>query len=150
VKNNPKILLAMESAFERDEIKDLLYQLGFHKIIEATDGIKALSRYEKFEVDLIILDWKLPRKSGFDVFKFIRNGRKNKNFPFIFLAPLGNRNIDNRVIDDPESNILEKPVRREIMRKSIRHACKMNMNYLTSVKFSDETKLSTEVEHLIG
>jgi two-component system, chemotaxis family, chemotaxis protein CheY len=65
-------------------IRNLLKQLGFNNIDEATDGKAALEKIAGKEYGLIISDWNMEPMTGLDLLKDIR-GKGNK-VPFIMVT----------------------------------------------------------------
>ncbi|MBT8490900.1 MAG: response regulator, partial [Deltaproteobacteria bacterium] len=54
---NIKILVVDDFATMRKVIRNLLKQGGFENIIEAEDGVMALSELKANKVDFVISDW---------------------------------------------------------------------------------------------
>lgn len=67
-------------------INNLLKQLGFANVDEATDGTMALSMFKSKNYGLIISDWNMEPMSGLELLKQIRSGNENKNVPFIMVT----------------------------------------------------------------
>jgi two-component system chemotaxis response regulator CheY len=67
-------------------INNLLKQLGFLHIDEATDGQAALEKIDANEYDLIISDWNMEPMSGFQLLKEIRSQNKHAKLPFIMVT----------------------------------------------------------------
>ena len=68
-------------------IKNLLKQLDFNNVDEATDGEAALAKLEGKEYGLVISDWNMEPMTGLDLLKGVRGGNgKNKNVPFIMIT----------------------------------------------------------------
>ena len=68
-------------------IKNLLKQLGFNNVDEATDGQMALEKLQTKEYGLIISDWNMEPMSGIDLLKTIRSSNDNhQNIPFIMIT----------------------------------------------------------------
>jgi two-component system chemotaxis response regulator CheY len=65
-------------------IKNLLKQLGFSNIDEATDGTAALQKIGSKPYGLIISDWNMEPMTGLDLLKKVR-GEGNK-VPFIMVT----------------------------------------------------------------
>ncbi len=65
-------------------IRNLLNQLGFKEIDEATDGQMALGMIGKKKYDIIISDWNMEPMSGLDLLKSVRTA--NNNVPFIMVT----------------------------------------------------------------
>ncbi len=69
-------------------IKNLLKQLGFSNIDEATDGSMAFEKIKQKEYGLIISDWNMEPMTGLDLLKEVR-ASSNDNFqkvPFIMVT----------------------------------------------------------------
>jgi two-component system chemotaxis response regulator CheY len=68
-------------------IGNLLKQLGFNNIDEATDGSMALELCENKKYGLIISDWNMEPMSGLEFLKQLRAGAGiNKMAPFIMVT----------------------------------------------------------------
>ena len=67
-------------------INNLLKQLGFANIDEATDGTMALEMFKTKQYGLIISDWNMEPMSGLELLKNIRGGTQNKDVPFIMIT----------------------------------------------------------------
>ncbi len=68
-------------------IKNLLKQLGFNNIDEATDGSMAFEKVQAKDYGLIISDWNMEPMSGLEFLKQIRASDKPfKTVPFIMVT----------------------------------------------------------------
>lgn len=68
-------------------IRNLLNQLGFNNIEEATDGTMALQRLSEKKYDLIISDWNMEPMSGLDLLKNVRGKEDHhQKVPFIMIT----------------------------------------------------------------
>ncbi len=65
-------------------IRNLLVQLGFNNVDEATDGQMALGMIGKKQYDLVISDWNMEPMNGLDLLKTVRAA--NNNVPFIMIT----------------------------------------------------------------
>ena len=75
-----------------DDEKDILDLVSYNLeeegfvIVKASDGLSALKLTEKKHPDLIILDLMLPKLSGIEVCKILKNNGKTANTPIIMLT----------------------------------------------------------------
>lgn len=70
-------------------IKNLLKQLGFNNVDEATTGQGALDQINAKQYGLIISDWNMEPMSGLDLLKTVRSTQGNDNIskvPFIMVT----------------------------------------------------------------
>ena len=80
-----KILVVEDSSTIRKVISITLSQKGY-EIIEAGDGLEALSRLNEAKPDLILLDIILPKMDGYQILSIIRENPEFKNIPVIMLT----------------------------------------------------------------
>lgn len=67
-------------------INNLLKQLGFPNVDEATDGAMALDMFKLKNYGLVISDWNMEPMSGIDLLKQVRTLPTNGNVPFIMVT----------------------------------------------------------------
>lgn len=67
-------------------IRNLLKQLGFNNVDEATDGSSALQKLRDKEYSLVISDWNMEPMSGMQLLTEVRADTKLKNLPFIMIT----------------------------------------------------------------
>ncbi|WP_422367586.1 response regulator [Pelagibius sp.] len=67
-------------------IRNLLKQLGFNNVDEATDGSAALQKLRDKEYHLVISDWNMEPMSGMQLLTEVRADTKLKELPFIMIT----------------------------------------------------------------
>ncbi len=67
-------------------IRNLLKQLGFNNVDEATDGSAALQKLRDKEYHLVISDWNMEPMSGMQLLTEVRADTKLKALPFIMIT----------------------------------------------------------------
>ena len=67
-------------------IRNLLKQLGFNNVDEATDGSSALQKLRDKEYRLVISDWNMEPMSGMQLLTEVRADTKLKELPFIMIT----------------------------------------------------------------
>lgn len=67
-------------------ISNLLKQLGFKNIEEATDGSEALRKLREGHFGLVISDWNMAPMTGLQLLKEVRADAKLKPLPFIMVT----------------------------------------------------------------
>jgi two-component system chemotaxis response regulator CheY len=67
-------------------IRNLLKQLGFDNVDEATDGSSALQKLRDRDFGLVISDWNMEPMSGLQLLKEVRADMKLKEMPFIMIT----------------------------------------------------------------
>lgn len=85
------ILVAEDDEPSRAALRQHLKMAGY-RVVEAADGEAALLQFERFEIDLVILDVRMPKLTGLEVCQLIR---QQSDVPIIIVTALGS--ADDRV-----------------------------------------------------
>jgi two-component system chemotaxis response regulator CheY len=67
-------------------IRNLLKQLGFNNVDEATDGSAALQKLRDKKYGLVISDWNMEPMSGMQLLKEVRADSRLADLPFIMVT----------------------------------------------------------------
>lgn len=87
VNKNMNILIVDDYSTMLRIIRNLLKQLGFSNVDEASNGEEAFNKVKSKDYDLIISDWNMEPMTGLDLLKSIRGSEsKYKNVPFIMVT----------------------------------------------------------------
>ncbi len=78
----------------------------------ATDGLEALEAVSARMPDLILLDIMMPKMSGFEVCKKLKDDPKTSHIPIIMVTALNEFGDIERGIDSGTDDFLSKPVNR--------------------------------------
>ena len=89
-----KALLVDDSEVMRKVIGEALSKCGFAEVVHATDGQQTLDLTGQHEFALAVIDWDLPRMSGVDTVRALRE--QGRGLPVIIVAEEGAR---DRVIE---------------------------------------------------
>lgn len=80
-----------------------------YRVFLAPDGEEALLRIDEEEPDLVVLDWMLPKVSGIEVCRRLRQGPKTRNLPIIMLTARGEETDRIRGLDTGADDYVVKP-----------------------------------------
>ncbi|MCL4679323.1 MAG: response regulator [Alphaproteobacteria bacterium] len=87
VNKNINVLIVDDYTTMLRIIKNLLKQLGFNNVDEATDGTMALEKIKTKEYGLVISDWNMEPMTGLELLKQVRGSTADfKNVPFIMVT----------------------------------------------------------------
>ena len=67
-------------------IRNLLKQLGFANVDEASDGSSALSLMRQSEYGLVISDWNMEPMTGYELLREVRADDRLSHTPFIMVT----------------------------------------------------------------
>ncbi|WP_240193391.1 response regulator [Desulfobulbus alkaliphilus] len=79
------ILVVEDSSTTRKVITITLSRRGY-RVVEASDGLEALSKISEERPDLIMLDVVLPKMDGYKILSIIKGNRELKDIPVIMLT----------------------------------------------------------------
>jgi two-component system chemotaxis response regulator CheY len=109
VDTSMKVLVVDDFATMRRIVKGVLKQLGFSDIIEAENGSSALDELKKERVGLIVSDWNMPKMTGLELLKAVREDEKLKSIPFIMVTAEGQKENVLEAVKAGVSNYIVKP-----------------------------------------
>lgn len=67
-------------------IRNLLKQIGFNNVDEATDGTAALEKMQQRKYGLVISDWNMEPMTGLELLKNVRGDESLRGTPFIMIT----------------------------------------------------------------
>lgn len=85
-RTNTRLLVVDDSVSMRNIICELLHELGFPAVDEAGDGAAAFELFQRTPYDVVITDWYMPRASGIDLLRSIRNSPERNETPVLVLT----------------------------------------------------------------
>lgn len=83
---NMKVLVVDDYKTMRTIVGNLLRQLGFKNVEEASDGGSALDFLRREKFGMIISDWNMEPMSGIDLLREVRKDEHLKGLPFIMVT----------------------------------------------------------------
>ena len=100
-------------------IRNLLKQIDFDNVDEATDGVQALTKLRAGNFGLVISDWNMEPMTGLQLLTEVRGDAKLKDTPFIMIT--AESKAENVVAAKAAgvSNYIVKPFNAETLRGKI-------------------------------
>jgi DNA-binding response OmpR family regulator len=84
-----KILIAEDERDIRELIELTLTAFAGHEVVKAQDGQEALELAPSVMPDLIMMDVRMPRMTGYQACAEMKKNDKIKNIPVVFLSAKG-------------------------------------------------------------
>lgn len=118
-----KILVIDDSRVIRMRVRDMLPEGNF-EVLEAKDGEEGLNFIRQQNPNLIMLDFLLPKVSGWDVFQHIRGNAKFRKIPLVLMS--GRKEEVTEKIPEPFEfwEFIEKPFEQKQLIGAIKSAMK--------------------------
>lgn len=87
-----KVMLIDDDKEFLEEIRDTLSLSGYD-VFPVNDATKVASAVQKIKPDIILLDLKMPKKSGFEVANELRHSSEDANIPIIAMSAFLNEDL---------------------------------------------------------
>ncbi len=107
---NINILLVEDAGVMRKMERKTLSALGYNNITEAEDGNIAIDILQKrSDINLIISDWNMPNKDGYELLVWVRANAVHKNMPFLMATGRGEKKEAAKASEAGVSSFISKP-----------------------------------------
>ena len=90
-------------------ITSCLRELGAVKIETASNGELAWKMLNKNRYDLIICDWDMPKMTGYQLLKLVRESQLHQHIPFLLLTAATEKKLVLDAVQAGVSDYLAKP-----------------------------------------
>ena len=100
-------------------IRNLLKQLDFNNVDEASDGSEALTKLRAGNFGLVISDWNMAPMTGLDLLKEVRADSRLRTLPFIMITAESKTENVIAAKQAGVSNYIVKPFNAETLREKI-------------------------------
>ncbi|OYQ64727.1 two-component system response regulator [Pseudanabaena sp. SR411] len=118
-----KILVIDDSRVIRNMVRDMLPPANF-EVLEAADGIKGLEMIQQEKPWMIMLDFLLPRMSGFEVYETLQQSAELSRIPLVLMSGR-KEEVTSKIAEPFEDKYLvfiEKPFEQKELITAIKRA----------------------------
>jgi len=84
--NDQKMILVVEDSSTTRKVISITLSRHGYRVVEAADGLEALSKISEERPDLIMLDVILPKMDGYKILSIIKGNKEFKEIPVIMLT----------------------------------------------------------------
>jgi DNA-binding response OmpR family regulator len=113
-----KILIAEDEPDIR-ELITLTLEFGGFEVVSARDGAEALEIAQKDRFDLILMDVRMPRMTGYQACERLREMESTRAIPIIFLSAKGQESEVQAGLDAGAAQYILKPFAPDALTKRI-------------------------------
>lgn len=125
--DEPQVMIVDDIPGTRDIMKDMLEEMGFKRIVEASDGREALEMLKADGAQLIICDYMMKDMSGLDLLNQIRNHPYLVDVPFIVVSAVGDVPVIETALELGASDYIVKPLSFQLLRRKITDVLRRRM-----------------------
>jgi len=116
------VLLADSSDIVRDTVANMLLDLGFAQVLQASNGEHALGILSQQKVDFIIAEWDMPKVSGLELLQKVRADKRNASTVFMMMSVVIEQAAVVQAIKAGVSEYVVKPFSTKILRERVQRA----------------------------
>lgn len=136
--NKTTILIVDDSDVVRHSLKNFFESYNC-QVITCSDGLDGIQKATEFNPKLIFLDLMMPKVDGLKMLQAIKGIETLKSVPVIVISANTDRRNVLSVLEIGADRIISKPLRKEIIIKSINEVCGPDFlaNAARTTEFSD-------------
>lgn len=110
-----KILVVDDMPLMRHVLINMLRQLDYKEIVEATDGLQALKILQDQMFDLVITDLHMPKMDGITLLDNIRKDAELVNLPVLMVTCEDSSETVKKIINAKVSGFIVKPFNMNVL-----------------------------------
>lgn len=102
-------ILIAEDDLDIRELVVLALEFHGHQVTSAADGVQAVEKAKEGAFDLILMDVRMPRMTGYEACRRLRNIEATRETPIIFLSAKGQETEIQAGMDAGATQYILKP-----------------------------------------
>ncbi|NND89565.1 MAG: EAL domain-containing protein [Granulosicoccus sp.] len=107
---NASIMMVDDELITMRVLQSFLEEVGYHEFILVDDSVTAMDELRKHRPDILLLDVAMPKVSGFDILKLLRQEDEFAHLPVIILTSSSDAATKLQALDLGATDFLSKPV----------------------------------------
>ena len=117
--DSPCVMVIDDVPETRMLLRDMLEEMGFLSVIEASNGQAALEKLKSTPTHLILCDHVMEDMSGLDLLSQLRNHPYLVDIPFIVVSAVGDVPVIETALDLGADDYMIKPVSFQLLRRKV-------------------------------
>ncbi|WP_417511013.1 HD domain-containing phosphohydrolase [Methylophaga sp.] len=142
---NARILIVDDQLVNIKLLEKMLHQAGFTSLFSTTRGAEVEQRYFEYEIDLILLDIRMPDMDGFQVMQTLQTAIQNDYLPVLVITAELTQEIRKKSLCSGAKDFITKPFDQTEVIQRIRNMLEVRLLH-KQVKTQNET-LEQQVRH---
>ena len=141
-----KILIVDDIDVNLQLIVDMLSINKDYKLLTATNGSDAINICKNQLPDLVLMDWKMPKMTGMEALKILKEDEKTKDIPVLMITAFASPESLGEAFNSGAVDYISKPINSTELTSRINSALKLSHS-LQAVRQQNK-KISEQVEEL--
>lgn len=114
------VMIVDDSRIMRNTVKGVFSGMGVHcEYVEADNGEDALALLETSPIDLVLLDWNMPKLSGIEFLKQVRGMERYKTLPIIMVTSESAKYNVIEAIKNGATDYITKPINSDLFKAKL-------------------------------
>ncbi len=109
------VLVAEDNPQHLELLETYLEDVSEVRVVSAANGLEAMTKVTQESPDLVLLDIMMPKMSGFEVCKRIKNDPKTRDIIVVMVTALNETSDIERAAECGTDDYLSKPVDRKAL-----------------------------------
>ncbi|MCP1312184.1 response regulator [Paenibacillus elgii] len=101
-------------------LRNVIQELGYETVAEASNGLEALTLYSELKPDLVTLDITMPEMDGITALEEIKN--MDPDAKVIMVSAMGQQALLIRAVSMGASDFIVKPFSKDRVREALKKA----------------------------
>jgi len=118
--STPKTVLVLEDDIDLRKFAAWMLESEGFQVIQEADGEAGLELLRQRQVDLLLLDIKLPSRDGWSILEEMRNTPKLSTVPVIIFTASADISNRDRALKMGAADYLIKPIGAEFLKESVK------------------------------
>ncbi len=110
-----KILIAEDYDVSRKMLRIMIEKYTPWKVVEAVDGVEALTKIKERKPNAVLLDIMMPNMDGYEVLQHLRADPETVNLPVLILTGMKTPESEVKSLELGSDDYLTKPIKREVL-----------------------------------
>ncbi|MCB1682290.1 MAG: response regulator [Alphaproteobacteria bacterium] len=115
-----KVLIVDDHMVMRAMVKNFCTEMGFTDFSFAEDGTDALEQIKAQTFDVVLVDWNMPKMSGFDVLKAIRGNPSFDGIAVVMITAEAEKEYVLKAVEAGVTSYITKPFSQEDFEKKMK------------------------------
>jgi len=128
--SRPSRILIADDNEQNCELLEAYLESGAHEIAMAFDGQQTLDKVAEFHPDLLLLDIMMPKMSGYEVCRKLKEDPATRDIPILMVTALNEMGDIEKAVNAGCDDFLTKPVNRLELTTRVRSL--LRVRHLTS------------------
>jgi len=116
-----RFLIVDDFATMRRILRNLLVEMGFRQVDEATEGNAALALLQQGGYDFVISDIHMPKMGGFELLRQIRANAALKDLPVLLITSEASKDDVLKAIRLGANGTILKPLTKSMLEEKVRN-----------------------------